>query len=296
MTRTVLLLACCFWSLTLPATDTIKILKSQWCPYICNDGQHAPSGFITESIAHILTQSGYQLEYFELNYARGLQLIQSGELDLVLGIFKEEAQNIIINNTPVAYSHNFFYTQQNSNWQFNDSQSLNQITLGAVQGYNYINEGLNQHIENEQGETVIVVSGSKAQTRLLQLLHRGRIDTFLDDVLVINHELSLLPQPLNLRIAGRTQGAAPVYVGLSPHMKNATSLINLLDAKLTQREQDPVMVQIKNKYEIIVSHAEHNPNGLVISPEVKSIPQDMSLISATLLLKESTNESTLHPN
>lgn len=265
---------------------TIKVAKSPWCPYVCGIQEHERTGYITETVEQILTEHGYRIEYVELNFARGVQLVEKGQLDLVLSIFKTESDSLIYNKIPVAFSHNYFFTLANSGWQYSDIHSLRQIRLGAIQGYDYLDNALNNHIYSRQIGAVTMVSGEHPQQRLLQLLQLDRIDTFLDDLVVVRHELQKLsPQP-QIIIAGQTRGAEPIYVAVSPHLEIANELIRIIDNQLHQRTTKQAHIQIANRYRVF-AHSNGNPtNQLIGNPAFTSLPDELSLNSTIRPIKE----------
>lgn len=268
------------------ANSEIRVMKSSWCPYVCGSNEHDFPGYITETIQQILSANNYRVRFIELNFARGIQLVEQGDLDLVLSVFREESEFLIYNQVPVTFSRNYFFTLADSSWLYKGPESFDKVLLGAIYGYDYLNDALNQHIYTQQINAVTMVSGERAQERLLKLLHMGRIDTFLDDLVVVSYELNKFDADARLRIAGQTQGPEPVFIGVSPHYPDAEQLVRLIDSGLRQRNTSAVHIDIKNRYQSLINqtHFAYSPNAL--HPEIQIEPVDLPLISATLAIKE----------
>lgn len=249
----IIILALLVSPVRLQANNTIRILKSDWCPYVCNDKHHPSApGYITEIVQQVLSKNDYRIEFVEMNFARGMYFLEKGQLDLILSIFRSESGFLILNNTPLAYSQNYFFTNTLSQWKYKNIHSLNQVKLGIVNGYDYLNDSLNRYIYSNQDDNISIVSGRQAQRRLLRLLSHQRIDTFLDDLLVVNYELNQINTVPKVRIAGSTQNAEPIFVGVSPHFTDYQTLLMQIDRELKAFFNSPLHHKIHHKYQTLV--------------------------------------------
>lgn len=58
-------------------SDTLRIATDEWCPYDCISSQNQGKvGYLGDLMAEALKARGHEVEFVEVSYYRGLQLIR----------------------------------------------------------------------------------------------------------------------------------------------------------------------------------------------------------------------------
>jgi len=76
--------------------DTLKIASDEWCPYDCIASQNQGKvGYLGDLLVETLKSRGHTVEFVEVSYSRGLELVREGKLDATMACFREEAPDFV---------------------------------------------------------------------------------------------------------------------------------------------------------------------------------------------------------
>ena len=226
----------------------LNIGSGDWCPHVCNPSENnGRQGYISDTVLHALNQLNINAQVTHLNYARALTMAERGELNGIMAVIEEESNGLLFNRSPLGYSQNYFYAAHDSDWTYNGKNSLYSVRLGAVNGYDYLDTHLNFYIRKYRNQNVTIVNGNSPQKRLIKLLMLGRIDTFLDDYLVVQHALGSNAE-LPLKVVGKTRGALPIYLGLAPDFPEAENFLIHFDQQIEKMKKDGSYARILGRY------------------------------------------------
>ncbi len=230
--------------------EVITVGADVWCPYNCDPGNHDKPGFMVELAREIFAMHGIAVRYEVLPWSRAkIQVSINNIQGLIAGTPANTADLtsiLIFPKEEQARMQNKFFTLKINHWQYDGVDSLSDIELGVIQGYDYgsiiqpyINLGVN----------VQVISGDDALERLMQMLAWGRIDAILEDESVFRYTAQI-HKFNNYKYAGNDGSSAEnnnLYIALSPS-KNSKKYAKMLTAGMITLRQSGRLDKILARY------------------------------------------------
>lgn len=232
--------------------EIITIRADEWCPYNCNPNE-GRLGFMVEAVKEIFKKKNIEIDYNVINWARAIKETERGKFDAIIGATKNDAPNFIFPNEMLGKSRNCFYTLTNSTWKFKGVKSLEKVQLGVVKDYSYF-EDLDNYLKDEKNKGKIDESfGEDAIIRMINKLFLNRMDTFVENELVVQYILHSEEKkfdPTKVRSAGCAEVQWPVYVAFSPAHPQSKLRAKIFDDGLKELKKNGTLVKIISKYSI----------------------------------------------
>lgn len=206
---------------------TVTIAADPWCPHNCLAGDDH-EGYMIDITREALAQSDIDVEYVNMSWARALQLAREGHMDAVVGALPGDAPDFVFPDAAIGHTTIALYTHPDSDWQFSGIDSLNGVTLLAINGYAYSPE-LDAYIAEHQNnpDRVWILSGPAPLGRAVELLHKRRSDVFPEDRYVMAWEMAQGADVQDLRLASILH-ESPLYVAFSPALDQSRDLADRL--------------------------------------------------------------------
>ncbi|CDF82790.1 hypothetical protein PKB_1428 [Pseudomonas knackmussii B13] len=229
--------------------EPLRLGGDDWCPYLCPETPNKP-GYLVEGLRHLLPETP---EVQSLPWSRALQMARDGQLDGVIGAYAEEAEGLLIGREPIGWVEMRFYTRADSAWQYRGPASLDSLKIGLVQGYSYgpqLDAWRDSHLDAP--EQVQVLSGERVLERNLQKLLLGRIDVLVEDHRIVDRYLHRQHLDKQVRSAGGLPHKRPMYVALSPHLKDAAARLEALDQGLRRMRESGAWEPLMRGYLVSV--------------------------------------------
>lgn len=170
----------------------IRVAADPWCPYNCEPEQERQGLMIDIAVA-ALKRSGYTLDYQIINWARAKKMVIHGQLDGIVGMSRESKTETLyhFSKTPLAWSQICFFKRADDAWSYQSTQSLDDRIMGWINDYGFTNPDIDQWVKAKRNTPAIaVVAGVRVHHSLFTMLLAKRIDTFAEDLYVIQHQLS----------------------------------------------------------------------------------------------------------
>lgn len=211
------------------AAEPLRLGGDDWCPYLCPDNPDKP-GYLIEGLQRALPEAP-RVE--QLPWSRALQMARDGLIDGVIGAYREESEGLLIGREPIGWVDMRFYTRAGSTWQYRGPTSLDSLKIGLAQGYSYgpqLDAWRDRRLDDH--EQVQVLSGERVLERNLQKLLLGRIDVLVEDRRLVDFYLQRQHLTEQVRGAGSLPRKRPMYVALSPRVKDAAQRLEQLDQGL----------------------------------------------------------------
>lgn len=212
--------------------ETLVIAGDIWCPINCQPGSARP-GIIVELAQEIFAESGIEVQYQALNWARTLQQVRRGQLNAAIGAGVEDAPDFLLGATPVALARTCFYTRQDSTWHFSGIASLAEQRIGVINDYSYGDE-LNAYIaaHHQDSQRIQVAAGDQALELIIRKLGHKRVDAVLENTWVMQAMLAHQGQTSELREAGCRSSDVPIYLAFSPALASSARYVELFEQGL----------------------------------------------------------------
>ena len=235
------------------AEERIFVTGSDWCPYICTrpDNPQALSenpGYLIELLK--LSLDIDEVRYESPSWKRAILGARSGEYDAIIGIYASEAPDLIYSKNAVGISRMCFYVKQNNPWTYQGVESLNEITLGVINGYNYDEGVVDVYIkENKKNGRVESIPGNIGLTQNLRKLLLDRVSAIIDDQQVVEYTNNLQQAPLSLKNAGCLEGI-DAHIGFSPANPRSKEYAKKLAQTVEKARQTGKLKALLEKYGI----------------------------------------------
>lgn len=217
----------------LAAGNSLTLASTDWCPYVCSADAQRP-GIVTEYLTELLARQGVALKVEHYPWSRAVYLASRGSVDGLLTAAPGEAPGMLFAQQPTWTYQVCFFTRTDSPWLFHDTASLRGRSLAYMQGYAY-GPALDRYLSDPANAAGMrPISGNQVTDRLIAMLRAGRVDSIVEDRLVMGWSLRGQPP---LREAG-CMAPQPFYLALTPgHAANARLLVQLESALADPQNQ-----------------------------------------------------------
>lgn len=186
---------------------TLKVCYDQWAPMTIFPSEGAPNrGVVIDMLDHIYSAKGYQLKYYEVPLARGIDMVAEGVCDML-------PEYLFTKKTALEYEYasieTFAYTsafvvRRNDSWRYNGIQSIAGKRLATGPGWDYSSMSIDyQNYINDpkNSDLVEVIAGDDdVIERILSMIKDHRVDFYADNELVLQHALNRLDLDKELKI------------------------------------------------------------------------------------------------
>jgi len=227
--------------------DEITLAADSWCPINCEPNSDKPD-FMVEITRYIFAQQGHTIKYLKIPWLRAIKLAEKGKINGVIGAYKGDSKQLIFPQHEQALLNNACYVLKDNPWNYTDTSSLENHTLGIVRGYDYGDE-INQYIKRAKKSNLIVITGTENLTeRLLTLLERKRADIVLETDIVYQHIAKKLGVTSMFRFAGESALPSKSYVAFSPMLSTSKNYAEILSDGMVEIRKSGKLAQIMEKY------------------------------------------------
>ncbi len=226
--------------------DTIIIAADSWCPINCEPGSKKP-GFMIEIAQSVFADAGHEIIYEKIPWARTLLMVRNGVINGAVGPYINDAPDFIFPDEELAMvGLNMFVTKDN-NWTYKGVSSLNDITLGVVKGYSYLEE-LDDYIKKNRNRKIFFAHGNDPLKKNIQLLLKGRIDAVIATDIVFWHVATQIGVQNKLKSAGIAGKPNKSYIAFSPTLPKSKQYATTLSNGITKLRKTGEMARILKKY------------------------------------------------
>ncbi|MGB3751771.1 MAG: transporter substrate-binding domain-containing protein [Arcobacteraceae bacterium] len=232
-------------------SDTLKIATDEWCPYDCIPGQNSGKvGYLGDLLVETMKARGHKVEFVEVNYTRGLELVREGKLDGTMACFREEAPDFIFPDFSLGKSNSTFFTLKNSSWKYTGTQSLKEAKMiGVIDGYDYVDPTVMEYL-NKNPHNVLAMKGEKPLERLLEMLISGRITTIVEDKSVLEYKITQMGKTDLIKVSGVTDAVIDVFASFSPKKESSKEYAKILSEETIKMRKDGRLQILLDKYGI----------------------------------------------
>lgn len=248
------LLTLCF-GLSIAHADEVALQTDAWCPYSC-DSNAANRGILVDVAESILKKAGHTLVYSHLNWARAVVNVREGKADGLIDAYKSDAPDFIFPDEPIISSQMCFFTKSTDNWKFSGYDSLKGRKISVVNDYSY-GEQFDKYIRDntDKGDNSIrLLSGMDLTSRRIQMIASDRIDTIVEDGLVLPHASMEFQEVSEYKAFGgfKNVGCLPsegLYIAFSPNKSTSKVYAELIADGVRKMKKSGELEKIVKKYQ-----------------------------------------------
>jgi len=229
--------------------DTLRIATDEWCPYDCiADQNNGKVGYMGDLLVAAMQNRGHKVEFVEVSYSRGLELVREGKLDATMACFREEAPDFVFTSSVQGISNSTFFSRKDNLWRYQGLESLKQASMiGVIKGYDYVDPVVMDYI-NQHPKNVLEITGEKPLERLLQMLLSGRLTAVIEDKMVLGYKIQQMGQADQIMVSGTTSAKINVYSGFSPALDKSKGYALILEEEIEKMRQSGQLQKILSAY------------------------------------------------
>jgi polar amino acid transport system substrate-binding protein len=239
-------------------SKTITFAVDDYCPYYCKDSNSPHGkfsnkpGFIIEILNEAFLTLDVDVKYTFLPWERGITEVHKNSINGIIIASKSNAPDLIYPEQEQASSIGCFVTQTNNPWRYSSKQSLKNMRLGVIQGYDYgepVDSFIWEHYQPDNN--IAIIAGERALPRLLHMLVKKRIDTVIEDKNVLLHSIKANDLEQQLVLANCTQSRVSLYVAFSPKNPESKRYAKIVSNAMTTLRESGELARILAKYNIV---------------------------------------------
>jgi|TARA_B100001971_G_C18139322_1_gene509468 polar amino acid transport system substrate-binding protein len=229
------------------AEQSITVVGDSWAPYNAVPNS-TNEGYFIDILREIFEPQKIAIKYYLKPWKRAVQDVRSGEDTALLGPFKSEAPDFVFPKQEVGKTSLVFFTHSSSDWEFSGVNSLKNIQIGIINGYDY-RPWLLDYVRKTPG-SAIKLSGTDAIERNLKMLMRGRIDAIPSNYTSFMYRAKKLGLDKKVRFAGKDNigKTKKLYIAFSPNFENSVTLATMFDAGISALRKSGRLSNILQKY------------------------------------------------
>lgn len=178
------------------AQPTLKVCYDQWPPMtIFPTEDEARRGFVIDMLSDIYRDAGIALEFFEVPYVRGMQMVAEGVCDML-----PEKEFSPLQDAGYEYAQQAtfayptaFVVRQGDSWQYAGIQSVQGRRVATGQGWSYssMSEAYQAFLDAPENQPLVEVMSGDADVvdRIMLMIAEGRVDMYADNLFVLHYVL-----------------------------------------------------------------------------------------------------------
>ncbi|MCP4595495.1 ABC transporter substrate-binding protein [Neptuniibacter sp.] len=227
--------------------DKITIAADVWCPFNCDPSADQP-GFMIEVANKVFSARGYEVNYIVMSWSRAIREAELGNINGIIGAFPGDAPHFIFPEQELSILSNTFFIHKDSNWRYQGVDSLKQIQLVAISGYDYGPE-LRDYIQQSGSEHVSLLSGQGQPLRRgIKMLNLKRVGAIVEADQVFWYTAQQLGVAENFKAAGRSSEPMKSYIAFSPALENSSEFAQILSEGIVTLRASGELAEILQKY------------------------------------------------
>ncbi|QTL38186.1 substrate-binding periplasmic protein [Pseudoalteromonas viridis] len=227
-------------------SQTLTIRADDWFPMNGNPNDPQP-GYMIELAKAIFEAEGIEVDYQLMPWERALHEARSGNIDCVVGAYKEDAPDFVFPQAHWGLDRAHFYVAKGDSWRFSDFNGLLSRKVGLIGGYAYGDE-FDAFAANNKGAAFQYMSGDGALDKNIKKLLAGRIDTIVESVAVLEAKVKEMGVQGQVVSAGELTKATPMYIACSPENPLSVGYMKMVDAAMPVLKSNGTLDKILDSY------------------------------------------------
>ena len=237
---------------------TISIVADLWPPFNGNPYSDF-EGYMVDITRAVFEAKGFEVRYIILPWTRAVSGTRSGIYTGIIGASKNDAKDFVFPQEELARNVLAFYVLKGNPWRFKGIDSIKNIKLGTIAGYDY-RSWLNEYIQKNSdiSSRVQIVSGKRPLQRNIRKLLAGRIDVIVDNEAAIRWGAEGMGVLGDVQVAGYGEEPSYCYIAFSPSLPESESYAELLSQGIVELRENGNLQKILDKYGLIDWKDQHS--------------------------------------
>ncbi len=229
------------------SAETISIRADDWFPMNGNPNDLKP-GYMIELAKAIFTPLSVTVDYKMMPWERALHEARAGNIDCVVGAYKDDAPDFVFPNEHWGLDETSFFVQKSDQWKFDGNlENLSKRKVGVITGYAYDDE-FDAMAEKLKGVAFQFMTGDGALDKNIKKLLAGRLDTLVESTAVFNSKTQEMGVQKQVKSAGSLTEAVPMYIACTPNSEKSKRLMKMVDDAMPKLRGDGTLTKIMSNY------------------------------------------------
>jgi polar amino acid transport system substrate-binding protein len=242
------LLICLSSVLQVAHAETITLVADEWPPFNSTPNKH-PEGYMVDIAREVFKSHNIEVAYKLVTWKRALEGTRTGEYTGVIGPTKDEASYLVFPREELARNRLSFWVKKGNPWRFRNRDSIKQVSLGVIEGYDY-RKWLNLYATNNRHDSkkVQFVAGTNPMEMNLRKLMAGHIGVVVDNEAVIRYSAKQLGLLKGIELAGHDTELAYCHIAFSPAHPRSADYAQMLSDGIIKLRKNGKLKQIMAVY------------------------------------------------
>lgn len=243
---------CCIIAIASTCTaETITIVADEWPPFN-GKANSQDEGYMVDIVRIVFEEKGIEVKYITMPWKRAIAETKQGVYTAAIGASKTDAVGFVFPEEELARNRLAFYVKKGNIWKFQGIESIQQIKLGVIAGYDY-RQWLNEYITKNSNNTnkIQILTGDIPLQRGLQGLLLDRIDVVVDTEAAILSEAKRSSLSHQIQSAGYGHELSFCYIAFSPNIPRSPIYAQILSDGIAQLRSNGKLQNILDKYGLI---------------------------------------------
>lgn len=187
--------------------ETLKVCYDKWAPMTIFPSEGSSDrGVVIDMLEQIYTEKGYNLEYYEVPLARGLDMVAEGFCDMLPEyLFSKSSEKYFVYASEETFAYTTaFVVRRDDPWRYNGIESIKDKRIATGPGWDYssISVDYQNYIDDPKNSSFVeVIAGyDDVVDRAFHMIKENRIDLYADNDLVLQYVLNRLNLSDELKI------------------------------------------------------------------------------------------------
>lgn len=229
-------------------TETIILAADTWAPYNIQPNK-APEGYMIDVAREVFKAHGIDIDYRVVPWSRAIEGTRKGEYTGAVGPSTTEGVGLIFPEEELSRNYLSFWVKKGNPWRFTSHASVNDVTLGLIEKYDYL-DWLNTYAQASRNDKTKVqfVFGEAPMEMNLRKLLAGRIGAVVDSEATVRFTASQLHILDKIELAGSDNEVSPCYIAFSPANPKSPSYARMLSDGIIQLRKSGRLKEILAGY------------------------------------------------
>lgn len=233
--------------------EDVVLCFESWPPaqIVSDDSKQQKNGYLVDMMRDIFTKHGFNVILRPTPYLRAIKDVEIGRCDLHPGGTREVSKLTLHPKMPSYPSEYVFFTRKDFNFHYTGPESLKNVKLGNVAGYDYssVDKKLQEYI-TAGGRNVTTIYGDTSAKQIIQKIDNKDLDVFCEDKIVALNIINELGISKKMQVSGSLPTPINLYPLFSPvDSKKSLRLIKAFEEEM--KKNSSLLKSYINKYVVI---------------------------------------------
>jgi polar amino acid transport system substrate-binding protein len=238
------------FSISSHAKEKILLVADYWCPYNCYPNTDY-EGLLVDIARIAMAKNNIDIDYKMESWAKAVDDFNNSRVDGIIGASPGDVLNPIFPSLAITKSYFSAHTINNFKWKYHDTNSLNKMVLGIVEGYTYSDDIKNYVYSTyiEKPEQFYISSSLNPIDDNITKLLQGDITVYVEDDNVIR-DFANAKKISSLKNSGSVQNPIELYIAFPSSKPNSVKYARMITDTYLELKANGKLHELAKKYKI----------------------------------------------